>query len=147
MRQPSAAAGEERADAASSSTTAAATTTAGEGGAGRQGAAGTGGNGERRRGPGHTLGTAANPTPTYPPAARRRGIEGEVVRRVLVSAEGRPQAVEIARSSGSDLLDEATRETIARWRFRPALHGGEAVAGKAVAGKAVVPVRFKLSER
>lgn len=62
--------------------------------------------------------------------------------QILVSAAGRPQTVEIVRSSGSDRLEEAARETIARWRFRPALDGGEAVAGKAV-----IPVRFTLTGR
>lgn len=91
------------------------------------------------RGPGFSLGSAANPIPGYPPAARRRGIEGKVVLDVLVSAEGQALSVEIARSSGSPLLDEAACDTISRWRFRPAMR--EKVA---VQARATVPVQFSL---
>lgn len=93
------------------------------------------------RGPGFSLGSAANPMPSYPPAARRRGIEGKVVLDVLVSAEGRALSVAIARSSGSSLLDEAARETIGRWRFRPAMRKEEAIEARAT-----VPVQFSLIE-
>jgi TonB family C-terminal domain len=101
---------------------------------------GSGGGGETR-GPGFALGSAGNPMPPYPSSARRRGIEGTVVVRVKVSAEGRALSVEIARSSGSDALDEAARDTIARWRFRPAKRGGEAIAATTS-----VPVQFSLVE-
>ena len=77
--------------------------------------------------------------PAYPLSARRAGIEGEVVLRVTVSADGEARAVEIARSSGSEALDEAARKAIARWRFRPAQR-----AGIAVDGTATIPVRFTL---
>lgn len=93
------------------------------------------------RGPGFSLGSAANPMPSYPPAARRRGIEGTVVLDVLVSADGQALSVEVARSSGSSLLDEAARETIARWRFRPAMRREEAIEARAT-----VPVQFSLVE-
>lgn len=92
-------------------------------------------------GPGFSLGSATNPMPSYPPAARRRGVEGKVVLDVLVSAEGQALAVDIARSSGSAMLDEAARETIRRWRFRPAMRGG-----KATEARAAVPVQFSLIE-
>lgn len=104
---------------------------------GRHGS-GAGDNGSTR-GPGFSLGSAGNPMPSYPPVARRRGIEGKVVLDVLVSAEGQALSVEIARSSGSSLLDEAARETIARWRFRPAMREKEAVEARAT-----VPVQFTL---
>ncbi|MFO1153910.1 MAG: energy transducer TonB [Rhodospirillales bacterium] len=120
-------------------------TSAGSGasGNGRNSGSGSGsGTGGGSGGPGFSLGSAANPMPDYPPAARRRGIEGTVVLRVEVSAEGRPLAVEIAKSSGSDSLDEAARAAIARWRFRPATRAGEAVAATAS-----VPVRFRLLDR
>ncbi len=92
-------------------------------------------------GPGFSLGSAGNPMPSYPPAARRRGIEGKVVLDVLVSAEGRALSVAIARSSGSSLLDAAARETVGRWRFRPAMREDEAIQARAT-----VPVQFSLIE-
>lgn len=110
-------------------------------GSGTGSGAGGSGTGAGGSGPGFSLGSAANPSPPYPPLARRRGIEGTVVLRVEVSAEGRALAVDIARSSGSSMLDEAARDTIARWRFRPARRGGEAVAAATT-----VPVRFSLTE-
>ncbi len=116
---------------------------------GSGGAAGSGsgsgvgqGGGGPSRGPGYALGSAANPMPPYPPSARRRGVEGTVLLRVAVSAEGRALSVEIYRSSGSDSLDEAARDTIARWHFRPATRAGEAVAATTF-----VPVQFTLVER
>lgn len=109
-------------------------------------AAEAGGIGDGRYGteqsPQYAIGSAANPLPQYPPAARRRGIEGTVVLRVLVAADGRVLSVEIARSSGSEALDAAARETIGRWRFRPAMRGGEAIAAAAS-----VPVQFSLLDR
>jgi protein TonB len=93
-------------------------------------------------GPGFSPGSGANPMPSYPALARRRGIEGKVVLDVLVSADGHALTVDIARSSGSSLLDEAARETIRRWRFRPAMRGGEAIEARAT-----VPVQFSLVDR
>ena len=50
----------------------------------------------------------------YPPLARRRGIEGEVVVRFSIDAAGAPQTIEIIRSSGSPILDEEVRATVLR---------------------------------
>lgn len=117
--------------------------TAVSGGAGRPGGrhGSETGDGGSAPGPGFSLGSAGNPMPSYPPAARRRGIEGKVVLDVLVSAEGRALSVAIARSSGSSLLDEAARETVGRWRFRPAMREDEAIQARAT-----VPVQFSLIE-
>lgn len=91
--------------------------------------------------PGFVTGSAANPLPRYPTAARRRGVEGTVTLAVRVSADGLPRAVEVARSSGSALLDEAALEAVRRWRFRPARRGAEAVEGRVN-----VPITFRLVE-
>jgi protein TonB len=66
-----------------------------------------------------------NPPPPYPLAARRRGEVGTVTLRVLVSAEGRPEQVELERSSGFDTLDLAAVQGVRQWRFAPARRGGE----------------------
>ena len=55
--------------------------------------------------------------PAYPSRARRAGREGEVHCRIVVGADGMPVAVEIERSSGSEDLDRAARDALARWRF------------------------------
>ena len=44
---------------------------------------------------------------TYPEAARQRGIEGIVGLRFTVNRSGRVIALNVIRSSGSDVLDSA----------------------------------------
>lgn len=66
-------------------------------------------------------------TISYPRRARRRGLEGTVVLRLLVDRTGSVQRVEIERSSGHATLDDAARKGIARWHFAPALRNGIAV--------------------
>lgn len=80
-----------------------------------------------------------NPRPTYPPLARRMGEEGRTVLRVLVSAEGLPEQIELRQSAGSPRLDAAAQEAVKRWRFLPARQGD-----KAVAAWVLVPLVFKL---
>jgi protein TonB len=80
------------------------------------------------------------PPPPYPSIAQRRGWEGEVLLRVEVNASGRPESVEIARSSGHSVLDRAAmQQVLKRWRFQPALRNGQAIRAWAE-----VPVRFTL---
>jgi len=81
----------------------------------------------------------ANPAPAYPALSRRLNEEGKVMVRVLVTAEGRAERVEIARSSGYERLDRSALEAVARWRFVPARRG---TAG--VAAFVLVPVQFQL---
>lgn len=69
-----------------------------------------------------------NPKPTYPLFARRNGLEGRVLLRVLVTAEGTAEEVHIAQSSGAAILDKAARDAVLRWRFTPARQGSKAVA-------------------
>jgi protein TonB len=81
-----------------------------------------------------------NPSPAYPLAARKRGIEGVVRLNVEVSAEGAPTAVNLAESSGFAPLDEAALAAVRNWRFEPAKRGG-----KAVSARVEIPLRFKLN--
>ena len=80
-----------------------------------------------------------NPPPMYPSGAKRAGEEGRVLLRVLVSADGRAQTVEIAKSSGFDRLDDAAIDAVRRWRFVPARRGDANVAAHVN-----VPVAFAL---
>lgn len=80
-----------------------------------------------------------NPVPAYPPLARRMGEQGRVLLRVLVSAEGAPQQVELKHGSGSPRLDQAALEAVRRWRFIPARQGVESVAAWVL-----VPIAFNL---
>ena len=80
------------------------------------------------------------PPPSYPPSARRRGLEGRVVLDLTIDAGGRIVAVALVRSSGVGSLDDAAREAVAGWRFRPAHRDGQPVESRRQ-----VPIRFQLN--
>lgn len=80
-----------------------------------------------------------NPQPDYPRDAQRRGETGTVMLRVYVGADGSAGDVEFVQRSGSQLLDRAAQQAVARWTFRPAMRGGTAVASTVE-----VPVVFTL---
>lgn len=92
-------------------------------------------------GPVFAMGSALNPRPRYPLSARRRGLEGRVVLRVFVEADGRVRSVDIVTSSTHPVLDTAAVEAIAGWRFDPARRSGVAVAAWID-----IPVAFRLRE-
>jgi len=50
----------------------------------------------------------------YPRMARERGIEGVVWLRVKLAPSGAVEKIEIAESSGSEILDKAAIETVYR---------------------------------
>lgn len=79
--------------------------------------------------------------PTYPWEARRNRWQGTVLLAVTVSPEGRPIAIDIARSSGYGVLDEAAVEAVRQWRFVPARRNGVAVADRVA-----VPITFRLHD-
>ncbi len=81
------------------------------------------------------------PKPLYPERARQQGQQGRVLLRVLVDREGRPKAVELGRSSGSETLDRAAVEAIRLWRFSPARYGD-----KPVEAWVRIPVDFRLTD-
>jgi periplasmic protein TonB len=80
-----------------------------------------------------------NPAPEYPKLSKRAGEEGRVLLKVLVSAEGRPESVEISKGSGFERLDTAALNAVKQWRFEPARKGG-----KALSAYVIVPLAFKL---
>ncbi len=80
-----------------------------------------------------------NSPPSYPEFARRKGWAGRVIVRVAVDARGMPSKVSVAMSSGFAVLDQAALRAVKKWRFRPQVAGGVAVAGTVD-----VPVNFSL---
>lgn len=80
-----------------------------------------------------------NPAPAYPMLSRRMREEGQVMLRVLVSADGLPDRIELRTTSGSERLDRAAQDAVARWRFVPARRGEQAVEAWVL-----VPIVFKL---
>jgi protein TonB len=83
---------------------------------------------------------AHNPPPDYPPLARRYGLSGRVIMRVLVEASGEAREVIVASSSGHELLDRAALKSVRDWRFLPARRGAQAFAAWVE-----FPVRFELA--
>lgn len=70
---------------------------------------------------------ASNPQPKYPAIARRLGLEGTVTLAITVGKEGQALEVEVAESSGHDMLDNAAVSAIKKWRFIPGTKNGEPV--------------------
>jgi protein TonB len=65
-----------------------------------------------------------NPEPSYPMQARRRGLQGTVMLRVLVDAGGSAADVRLAVSSGHSILDQAAMNSVRGWQFTPGMSGG-----------------------
>lgn len=80
------------------------------------------------------------PPAPHPAALRERGIEGAVVLRVKVDAQGRPADVQVQSGSGWRLFDEAALQQVRACRFIPATQGGQAVDSWVE-----FPVRFALA--
>jgi protein TonB len=67
------------------------------------------------------------PDPLYPRLSRRLAEQGTVELRLRVLADGTVGEIVVTRSSGFERLDEAAREGVRVWRFRPATSDGVAV--------------------
>lgn len=68
----------------------------------------------------------SNPKPVYPSMSRRLGEQGKVMLRVLISAEGAAQQVELLRTSGFDRLDQSAITAVRNWKFTPGKRNGVA---------------------
>lgn len=66
-------------------------------------------------------------TISYPVEAKRLKQQGTVEVRIQVSLPGRPDKVEVIKSSGFPLLDEAAIEAASRSRYRPAYKGNRPI--------------------
>ena len=80
-----------------------------------------------------------NPQPVYPLSARRRGEQGTVLLKVLVTREGAAASVGVERTSGHAALDQAALEAVRKWRFAPARRGAEPIESSVL-----VPIVFRL---
>lgn len=122
------------------------------------GGSGNGGGGSGTGGPGPGSGTGEGggsgaalsmkasyaycPKPDYPDRARREGWEGTVTLRVLVDEEGKSKSLEVNRSSGFPVLDEAAMDNVKRrCRFNPARDGD-----RRMESWIRIPVVFRLAD-
>jgi periplasmic protein TonB len=69
-----------------------------------------------------------NPKPLYPPEAKKKGYQGEVLLRVEIFASGEVGQVEVKKSSGHEILDRSALAAVKQWRFIPAKKGANTVA-------------------
>jgi len=75
------------------------------------------------------------PRPPYPYEARRGGITGSGIAQLTINSEvGNVIDARMAQSTGNSVLDNATVETLRRWRFRPG-----------VASNVDVPITYTLT--
>jgi protein TonB len=94
---------------------------------------------EKVTAPSSGAGYLHNPTPDYPESAMERGLEGRVVMKVHVLANGRPSSVSVTKSSGHDILDEEAVRTVKQWTFVPGKRGSTPIDGWVT-----VPMAFNL---
>jgi protein TonB len=78
----------------------------------------------------------------YPRDALRAREQGKVILHVMIDAQGLPQTIEIAKSSGSPRLDRAAREAVLHWHFIAAIENG-----KSITSWVLVPIVFNLSDQ
>jgi protein TonB len=64
-----------------------------------------------------------NPKPGYPRLSQRLGEHGKVMVRAYVNADGSVSQVSIQTGSGYARLDNAAKEVLERWKFRPRAAG------------------------
>ena len=74
--------------------------------------------------------TISSPAPEYTDQARAKRIEGSVLLRGVIEADGRVTNIRVARGLGHG-LDEKAVECLRKWIFKPAIRDGEPVAVKA----------------
>jgi protein TonB len=66
--------------------------------------------------------------PDYPPAARKRGLQGYVTLNVLVKADGSVEGIRVVNADPPGIFDDAAKQAIAQWVFRPAEYQGAPVS-------------------
>lgn len=82
-----------------------------------------------------------NEPPLYPMIARREGYEGTVLMNVEVLSSGDCGRVEIIKSSGYSILDEAALKSVRKWKFKPAR-----LRSTLVTVWVEIPIRFDLED-
>lgn len=65
--------------------------------------------------------------PTYPEAARKARLEGDVLIRYVIGTDGRVKDVDILQPAIDKMFDEAAVNSIRQWRFRPMMRDGKPV--------------------
>ena len=74
------------------------------------------------------IGLLDAPLPRYPEQARRTRAQGTTVLKVRVLETGRPGEIQVEESAGYQVLDDAARDAVRRWRFAPGREDGKLAA-------------------
>ncbi|NWK95429.1 energy transducer TonB [Sphingobium lactosutens] len=74
----------------------------------------------------------AGKPPRYPVESRRKHEQGTVVLSLIVGLDGAVESISVAQSSGSARLDNAARDAVKGWRWKPILRSGQPVRVKGV---------------
>ena len=88
----------------------------------------------------YKIGSAKNPHPAYPLIARKKGWEGRVIIQAEIDREGNVLEIKVLESSGFKVLDNASLETLKKWKFTPAKIGN-----KFVDDTVNIPVKFLIT--
>jgi protein TonB len=80
--------------------------------------------------------------PRYPYRAQRRGLEGWVKVSLLITDQGTVQDVVVVEAEPEGVFDNAAIRAVSRWKFKPRIENG-----RAVAVRAEQVVTFKLDNR
>jgi len=82
-----------------------------------------------------------NPPPPYPELAKQMRQEGLVLLKVDVNSQGLPIKIDILKSSGFQLLDQAAFKAVSHWKFQPGRMGDLPVESTVT-----VPIKFRLEQ-
>ncbi|MCA9401982.1 MAG: energy transducer TonB, partial [Candidatus Omnitrophica bacterium] len=80
-----------------------------------------------------------NEAPIYPRIARIKGWTGKVWLEVYINTFGAVQNVNVVKSSGHHVIDQAALEAVREWKFIPA-----SVDGVPEASKIILPIELKM---
>jgi protein TonB len=69
-------------------------------------------------------------SPSYPPRARMRGLEGTVVVEFVVGRDGAVRDAEVVSAEPPGVFEHAARHAVSRWRFEPGMKSGVAVPAR-----------------
>lgn len=79
-----------------------------------------------------------NPVPNYPEKARRAGLKGEMMLKLIVNSQGYVADVQIMKGQEvDDCLKQAALETVRKWRFIRSGAGEELIS-------VTLPINFNL---
>lgn len=78
----------------------------------------------------------AGKPPRYPVESRRKREQGTVVLALTLGLDGAVETIVVQRSSGFSRLDNAARDAVRGWRWKPVMRGGQVVR---VSGMVEIP--------